>query len=293
MRALSPLEEQTIAVSRAHMLVLKISGANAGRGEQPVLRGHVFSTPQEKVPELVVLKAAAAFRAAVEAARADRRAVLATCTDQSAHEALEADVAKMTAYLDDKKSVSLPHLDLLGRISILFVGPNKQWMARRALLLPCGSIAVIDFDLLCRIIAILSACQTEGYEHAFADVLGTGKAFYSGRADEPGSFQHGLVEAAVVSDGAGVCALDALTLSMDKGAVLPQANADLGDGEPSIGADAPIVWQESQYGLHGSAPDTSDSAFMTDVMGLFEAQGLETDPAAGDTSAGAAGVQAQ
>ena len=63
MRVLTPLEEQTIAISRAHMLVLKLSGANAGSGEQPVLRGHVFSTPQEAVPAAVLRKTAEAFRA--------------------------------------------------------------------------------------------------------------------------------------------------------------------------------------------------------------------------------------
>ena len=45
------------------MLVLTLSGANAGSGEQPVLRGHVFSTPQEAVPAAVLRKTAEAFRA--------------------------------------------------------------------------------------------------------------------------------------------------------------------------------------------------------------------------------------
>ena len=47
MRVLTPLEEQTIAMSRAHMLVLKLSCANAGSGEQPVLRKHVFPHPRK------------------------------------------------------------------------------------------------------------------------------------------------------------------------------------------------------------------------------------------------------
>ena len=47
MRVLTPLEEQTIAMSRAHMLVLKLSCANAGSGQQPVLRKHVFPHPRK------------------------------------------------------------------------------------------------------------------------------------------------------------------------------------------------------------------------------------------------------
>ena len=91
MRVLTPLEEQTIAISRAHMLVLKLSCANAGSGEQRVLRKHVFSTPQEAVPAAILRKTAEAFRVEVKAARAARlaigRPILHFCRgkDDSAH----------------------------------------------------------------------------------------------------------------------------------------------------------------------------------------------------------------
>ena len=114
MRVLTPLKEQTIAISHAHMLVLKLY---AGSGEQPVLRGHVFSTPQEAVPAAVLRKTAEAFRVDVKAA-----ARLAVIDDPSCTSV----AAKMTALITDDNAVSLPRVDLLGRISVFAVGPADQ-----------------------------------------------------------------------------------------------------------------------------------------------------------------------
>ena len=98
------------------MLVLKLY---TGSGEQPVLREHVFSTPHEAVPAAAVLrKTAEAFRVEVKTARAARLAVLddPSCTSV---------MAKLTALIAD--AVSLPHVDLLGRISVFVMGPVDQW----------------------------------------------------------------------------------------------------------------------------------------------------------------------
>ena len=124
---------------------------------------------------------------------------------------------------------------------MLFVGPDDQQATRRALLLPFGSLSLDEFTLVCHVIAILSACLTEGHEHAFTDVLGTTHAFYSGGVPAVGSFLHGLVEAAVVTAGENVRALDALSMSLDKSSLLALANADWGDGAPSI-RDNAISW---------------------------------------------------
>ena len=187
MRKLTALEEQAIAVSRPHLIVLKLSGANAGRGEQPVLRGHVFTTPQETVPQEVLQKAAAHFRGEVQKARDACQAALSAplpvlssdplATDDNSetgrNEVLKEQkmkLAAMDALLADPHSLSLPHTDLLtaGRVSLVWMGPGDQWNARRLLALPAGSIAVIDFVLLVRIIRILVACLTEGYDRLLA-----------------------------------------------------------------------------------------------------------------------------
>ena len=117
-RPLSPLEQQAIAIVRPYAIVLKISGANAGRGEQAVLRGHIISTPQPTAP---------------------------------------CDVVAHTTLL-------LPHLNVHERVSILWTGAGSDWNVRRDKGLPCGSVAVTEFELLLRIIMILHACKTPGYE---------------------------------------------------------------------------------------------------------------------------------
>ena len=125
---------------------------------------------------------------------------------------------------------------------MLFVGPDDQQATRRALLLRFGSLSLDEFALICHVIAILSACLTEEHEHAFTDVLGTAAhAFYSGGVPAVGSFLHSLVEAAVVTAGENVRALDALSMSLDKSSLLALANADWGDGAPSI-RDNAISW---------------------------------------------------
>ena len=149
--AVRPLEWLAIAAGRTYLLVYKLSGANAGSGVSPTLRGQCCTFQQPDAPillskaghQLAEAQKAAAISAHDDALKA------ATAAGGPAPPAIAA-----APFTQAATFTALP-LDLHRHVSVTFVGPQKQWLGRLAKALPFGSAFMPRLDVVLRVLRML------------------------------------------------------------------------------------------------------------------------------------------
>ena len=176
-RALTPLEHMAIATRRTYMSVCKLSLANAGSGEFPVLRSQAITFCQPTAPRLVAGCAVAMELAAAQAAQeADSEADVWSDPAEHGGHYVQTLLMPSPAQLpvppvvcDSFRTLCdcdicvprtvLPAVDLHMRTSVVLVGPELQREQQLAQKAPFGSRFNVD---LCILLRTMRACKAIG-----------------------------------------------------------------------------------------------------------------------------------
>ena len=163
--ALRPLEWLAIAAGRTYLLVYKLSGANAGSGVSPTLRGQCCTFQQPDAP-ILLSKAghqlAEAQKAAAITAHDDAVKAAAAAGGPPPAEIAAAPLTQAATF------TALP-LDLHRHVSVTFVGPQKQWLGRLAKALPFGSTFMPRLDVVLRVLRALKYVGNPYYADVVID----------------------------------------------------------------------------------------------------------------------------
>ena len=125
---LTPLEQMAVAAGRVFLRAYHVSGANAGSGEQPVLRGQCITFPQPEGPQIIVRAGNTNF----------------TMPSVSTTSALG----------------PLLRLDLHQLVHIQSLGPRSQWTLRRSMERPLAEITRLRLQVM---VEHVVACRALGH----------------------------------------------------------------------------------------------------------------------------------
>jgi hypothetical protein len=130
----------------------------------------------------------------------------------------------------------LPRLDVHTAVSIVFVGPKKQFEARLSLALPFGSVTATRYQLLVRIVKLQHALGNPLFQrYTDVDESPEANAYFTGDKDAPGSLQNLIVTAATCISDESVCDVDVVTSAAPANALGPSGDA-LDEDSRKIGA---------------------------------------------------------
>lgn len=201
---LTPLEVASIAHSRPYMLLYKFSGANAGRGVQPVLRGHCISFSQEgasaKVNDAFILNA-------------------------SLHETVSITFVGPAKQLEKRMQAALPFGETLR-------APNFN-----ALLQYLRFFQAIQRD------DAYTNLKLPRPGDNFSDWKNL-KEYYTGDPSMNGTFLNRVFEGISVVEDRTVVAVDVVSTSADPSAAQQQATAVHGDDDADVSADSITVIED-------------------------------------------------
>ena len=202
--ALTPLETRAIALSRPYMTTFKMSGANAGKGEQEMMRGHCISFKQPEAPP----KTLDAFQLSVLLHQQ------ISITFVGPRDQLE---RRLSAALPFGATLRNPNFDRMLQYLRFYIAINRNPEYTKMTLPQHGD---------------------DG-----ADWQGV-KEYFSGSKDEEGSLLNQLFSNIKVEEDKEVIAVDVVCASADPAKQQQQATEVHGDGDPILPVDSETVMEE-------------------------------------------------